>query len=86
DSKVAEAQARYMLVATNVCGADESDNACFDQFDAAKAAGIHMLKDDFPGPVGGREYWMDLADGTPARCNPVTASPECTSEGIENLP
>ncbi|MGB1277022.1 MAG: Ca2+-dependent phosphoinositide-specific phospholipase C [Nannocystaceae bacterium] len=86
DSKVAEAQARYMLVATNVCGADESDNACFDQFETAKAAGIHMLKDDFPGPVGGQEYWMDLAEGTPARCNPVTASPDCTSEGIENLP
>ncbi len=86
DPNVAEAHARHMLTATNVCGADESDDACFEQFEQAKAAGIHMLKDDFPGPVDSRDYWMDLADGTPARCNPLTAGPDCTSEAIENLP
>ncbi len=85
-SDVAEAHARHMLTATNVCGADESDDDCFAQFEEAKEAGIHMMKDDFPGPVSDRDYWMDLADGTPARCNPVTAGPDCTSEAIEQLP
>ena len=49
------------------------------------ANGIHMLKDDFPAPIQGKTYWMDLVDGNPARCNPVTAPPECTSAALEDL-
>lgn len=48
-------------------------------------AGIHMLKDDFPAPVPEREYWLELADGNPARCNPVTAPPRCSATALEDL-
>lgn len=44
-----------------------------------------MLKDDFPAEVDGKAYWLDLQDGTPARCNPVTAPPGCTSLALEDL-
>lgn len=82
---IAAAHAAHLLVATNVCGAGEADDTCFTTLDTAKAAGIHMLKDDFPAKVAGKTYWLDLPDGDPARCNPVTAPPECTSMALEHL-
>jgi hypothetical protein len=44
-----------------------------------------MLKDDFPAAVPNKAYWMDLPDGNPARCNPVTAPPDCNSVALEDL-
>lgn len=82
---IAAAHDAHMLVATNVCGAGEADDACFMTLDTAKSAGIHMLKDDFPAKVGNKTYWMDFPDGNPARCNPVTAPPECSSVALEDL-
>jgi hypothetical protein len=85
DGALAAAHAGNFLVATNVCGAGESDEECFALRQAAIDAGFHMLKDDFPASVPERDYWLDFPDGNPARCNPVTAPPECTSETLESL-
>jgi len=52
--------------------------------DAAIAAGVHFVTTDFPVPVDGSSYSVDIEGGTPARCNPRTAPPECTSEAIED--
>ena len=82
---IAEAHAARMLIATNVCGAGEDDATCSAALADAQAAGIHMLKDDFPAPVDGMTYFLDLPDGDPARCNPVTAPPACTSAALEAL-
>lgn len=82
---IAAAHDARLLIATNVCGAGEADDACFAALDTASAAGIHMLKDDFPAKVGNKTYWMDFPDGNPARCNPVTAPPECSSAALEDL-
>lgn len=82
---IAAAHAGNLVIATNVCGAGDSDDACFAARQQAMDAGFHMLKDDFPAPVDDREYWLDLTDGEPARCNPVTAPPECTSGALESL-
>jgi hypothetical protein len=82
---LAAAHAGNLIIATNVCGADQSDQACFAARQQAMDAGIHMLKDDFPAPVPEREYWLDFPDGNPARCNPVTAPPECTAAALESL-
>src|SRR5690606_9426054 len=81
----AQAHLGRFLIATNVCGAGEDDATCTSSAAAAKAAGIHMLKDDFPAPVGGQAYFLDFPDGNPARCNPVTAPAECTSVALEDL-
>lgn len=82
---IAAAHAGRMLIATNVCGAGDDDAGCTADMNDAMAAGIHMLKDDFPAPVDGMTYFLDFADGNPARCNPVTAPPECTSAALEDL-
>ena len=82
---IATAHAGNLLIATNVCGAGDSDDECFAARQQAMDEGFHMLKDDFPAPVEDREYWLDFPDGSPVRCNPVTAPPECTAEGLEAL-
>ena len=84
-SAVAQAHGSGILVASNLCAADESDGECFADLADALDNGVHMMKDDFPAPVEGRTYWMDVADGNPARCNPVTAGPSCTSVDLEDL-
>ena len=85
DADIAAAHAARLLIATNVCSADQADDVCVARLAAAGAAGIHMLKDDFPGPLRGKTYFLDLPDGNPARCNPVTAPPGCTSVALEAL-
>lgn len=82
---IAAAHAGNLIIATNVCGAADPDETCFAAREQAMDAGFHMLKDDFPAPVDDREYWLDFSDGNPARCNPVTAPPECASEALESL-
>lgn len=72
-----EAVAANMLVRSFVDGSQEKQ-------DAAKAVGAHFLTTDFPAPVDGMAYFFDLLDGTPTRCNPVTAPAACTSEAIED--
>ena len=82
---IAEALEAGMLVASNVGGAASSDES-----NAAKLAdglrnGSHMLCDDFPAPVEGREYVLDIPGGVPSACNAVTASASCVAEEIEQL-
>jgi hypothetical protein len=52
--------------------------------DAALAGGAHFISTDFPAPVDGIDYWVDIPGGTPSRCNPITAPPECTAEAVED--
>lgn len=52
--------------------------------DAALASGAHFIATDFPAPVSGMDIWLDIPGGTPSKCNPVTAPPECTPEAIED--
>lgn len=83
---IADALAADLMVASNVCAADNSDSDCQNKLDMGKANGVHFLKDDIPWPVSGWTYFADFSDGNPARCNPQTAPPECTSELLEDLP
>ena len=84
-SVFAAAHAANLMIASNTCGADESDETCVAELAAGFANGSHFLKDDFPAPVPEREYFADFADGNPARCNAVTAPSECTSQALEDL-
>lgn len=82
---IADALAAHMLVRTR---ADSSPAAVLagstENRDAALASGAQFVSTDFPAPVPGVGYWVDIPGGTPSRCNPVTAPPECTSEAIED--
>ncbi len=53
------------------------------QMDAAEASPAHMLSSDYPVPGIVADYFLDLSGGTPSRCNPSVAPPDCTSDAIE---
>lgn len=52
--------------------------------DAAFASGATLLATDYPKNPGNGSYWVEIPGGTPSRCNPITAPPECTSLAIED--
>ncbi len=54
------------------------------QIEAALGIGAHFVLTDFPAPVDGLVYYVEIPDGTPARCNPRTAPAECTALAIED--
>lgn len=83
---LADAHAAHIITASNTCSAGSDDADCIAELPAALAGGSHGLMDDFPAPVEGMRYFLDFADGNPARCNEVTAPPECSAEAIEDLP
>jgi hypothetical protein len=74
------------IVTCNTDGADNSDEHNSQKLADSLASGVNFLSSDVPGPVEGRSYWFDMPEGAPARCNPVHAPAECTSEDIERLP
>lgn len=51
--------------------------------EAALSVGASFLSTDHPEPDSAGEK-VEMPGGTPSRCNPVTAPPECTSEDLEN--
>jgi len=83
---IASAHQNHIITASNTCGAGQDEDECFAELDAGLMSGTHAMKDDFLAPVDGMSYFLDFPDGNPARCNPVTAPPECTSEAVEDLP
>jgi hypothetical protein len=54
--------------------------------DAAFSSGSQYIATDFPEPsvTADPEYFVQIPDGTPARCNPVNAPSWCRPEDIEN--
>jgi hypothetical protein len=83
---IADAHAAGILTASNTCGAGQDEGDCFAELAAGQMTGTHNLMDDFLAPVAPMTYFLDLPDGNPARCNEVTAPPECSSEAVEDLP
>lgn len=56
------------------------------QRDAAIASAAQFVSTDYPvpDPAFGTGYFVEIPGGMPARCNPVSAPPECTTLDIEN--
>jgi hypothetical protein len=52
--------------------------------DRAIASGAQIVSTDYPAPVAGVNYVVEIPDGTPSRCNPVAPPDECSSLDIEN--
>ncbi|APR86540.1 Hypothetical protein A7982_11889 [Minicystis rosea] len=57
--------------------------------DAAFLSGAHFISTDYPVavpgvPMTGTPYVVEIPDGTPSRCNPLTAPAECASADIED--
>lgn len=82
---IAAARAAGLLIASNTGAAGNTDEENAARLQGGIDNGSHMLCDDFPAPVDGQEYHLDLPGGTPSICNPQTAPAECTPEAIESL-
>jgi hypothetical protein len=53
--------------------------------DAALASGAQFVSTDYAEPnLAFSPYEVQIPGGTPARCNPVTAPPQCHSEHVED--
>jgi hypothetical protein len=54
--------------------------------EGALTSGAHIVSTDYeqPDPTLNNDYAVAIPDGTPARCNPVTAAPECTPADVES--
>lgn len=74
-----------MLVASNIGSAGSTYEHSQARLDAAVANGVHMLCDDFPAPVEGQEYWLELPGWEPSTCNVVTAGADRCS-ALESVP
>ena len=85
-SHIPSAHAANILVASNGCAADSDAASCFERLETALESGVQMYKDDFLAATAEMDYWLDFSDGAPARCNEVTAPPECSAEALESLP
>ncbi len=51
---------------------------------AALASGAQVISTDWPVAVDGVSYVFEVPDGSPSRCNPVSAPAECTSKDVED--
>lgn len=76
---------RGFIVTSNVddVGGDDATNAA--KLAASLAAGIHFGSSDRPAKLADRDYFFDLPDGNPARCNPVFPAARCSASDIEAL-
>ncbi len=82
-AQVAADVAAGLLVRTRADGGLVEDP---DRLEVALSSGAHFLSTDFPGEgVSDSDYVVEVPDGTPARCNPVTAPASCTSAALEAL-
>ena len=54
------------------------------RLEAALRSGAQSISTDIPGPDERFEYFVEMPDGTPSRCNPVNAPADCRSTDIED--
>lgn len=84
-TRIAEALKANLIVRTRADG-DNVEPFAGDTThrDEALASGAQLVSTDYPVPVKGVNYVVEIPGGTPSRCNPVTAPKGCKSEWIED--
>jgi hypothetical protein len=70
--------------------ADNAENGEADEnnktrLNAALSVGAHSISTDYPAKVEGIDYWVDIPEGNPVACNPISAPIDCTSERINKI-
>ncbi len=78
-------QEGYIVRTRADVGGEEADNNDKSRFEAALSSGAHTIVTDYPGPVEELDYWIEIPEGNPSRCNPVTAPIWCDSSALESL-
>jgi hypothetical protein len=56
----------------------------YTRLQAALSSGAQFISTDFPRPASDEAYGVTMPDGTPSRCNVVTAPESCFSLAIED--
>ena len=74
----------YIVRSRADSGGEEADNNDTTRRDAALAVGAHSISTDYPAQVDGVDYWVEIPEGTPSRCNPISSPDWCTPEDIED--
>jgi len=75
----------YIVRSRADSGGEEADNNDTARRDAALSVGAHSISTDYPAQVEGMDYWVEIPEGTPSRCNPISAPDWCTSSDLESL-
>lgn len=70
-----------LIVTSNVDSASDDPATNTASRDAALAGGVNFAASDFPAP--NNDYWMELPEANPVRCNPITAPTDCVPEDLE---
>ena len=83
-AEIRAAVADHLLVRTRA-DADTIEAKAGDRgrAEAALASGAQLISTDYPVPYAPTGYVFDIPQGTPSRCNPVSAPPACTSADVE---
>jgi hypothetical protein len=63
---------------------EEANAQDYTRYMAALESGAHFISTDYPVPSTPEQYGVTIPDGSPSRCNPLTAPPECESRDIES--
>jgi Phosphoinositide phospholipase C, Ca2+-dependent len=85
DPRIAEVVAGGHLVRTRAdVDTEQARTGDPSMRDQALASGAHFVSTDYPAPVEGLDYVVEIPGGSPSRCNPLRAPPECTAEAIES--
>ena len=63
----------------------EADDNNKTRLNAAISVGAHSISTDYPAKVEGIDYWVDIPEGNPVACNPISAPIDCTAERINKI-
>ena len=84
DAHIADVVAAGHLVRTRSdSDGDEARANDTAKRDQAIASGAHFISTDFPVPHVDTGYVVQMEEGAPSRCNPMTAPEGCTSDALE---
>lgn len=75
----------YIVRSRADSGGEEADSNDKSRLEAALSTGAHSISTDYPAPVEGFDYWVEIPNGTPSRCNPISSPAWCSSTGLEDL-
>jgi hypothetical protein len=75
----------YIVRSRADSGGDEADNNDKTRLEAALSSGAHSISTDYPAQVEGFDYWVEIPNGTPSRCNPISSPAWCSSLELEDL-
>ena len=65
-------------------GGEESETLDYTKANAALSSGAHFISTDFPFAATETTYGFIIPEGTPSRCNPISAPDDCNSADLEN--